>query len=601
MNDIATGEGSSGIPPAKPPPKHPRVQTVSLRVRLLAIATLAMALLISERTVSLVHLHYDNIEAARDRVMQMLDSSVQHYVATIENARAVMQTLIVTDAILNDTLVATTPVTGTPEGTEPPKEADPSLTPSLPVGCRGFERVTASIPAIDSLSIVARNGIIVCGTAPGSAGIDLSGRDYFRIALRGLPAVEPVQRSYVTDRPTLYAAQPITSPGREGIQGVLVARLNSDSLFPASGFAELGAGTQAIVVSPQGTVLQSYPDGLYGLGMDLSGTAPVARALSRTRGTVLAPGPDGVQRIYAYARLPGTNMHLLIGLDQTLVLGPVERATWSAGLTMLVASLIILLGLTFIGERLIVSPIQSLADRLVRFGRGEIDEPPVGNSLIIELQPLVAAFEHMARELTRREAALRYANRRLNSLASLDPLTGIPNRRSFDAALSLQWNSNERLAMLMVDIDRFKAFNDLYGHQEGDRCLRLVAQAMTSTVRGSDMVARLGGEEFAVLMPGATLHAATDVAERLRQAVEGLAAAHRDGVSDVVTVSVGAAACEPGGARSAAELVAAADDALYAAKHAGRNTVRPLHPPAALTAEVIEGTAGAPHRGAAEG
>ncbi|MCK0206770.1 diguanylate cyclase [Starkeya koreensis] len=558
-----------------------------------------MALLISERTISLVHLHYDNIEAARDRVMQMLETSVQHYVATIENAQSVMQTLVIADSIVNDVLV-TADARATENGSDP-READPSLTPALPGGCRGFGRVTESIPAIDSLAIVARNGVIICGTTPGSAGLDLSSRDYFRIALRGLPSVEPVQRSFVTDRPTLYAALPITSPDDTGISGVLVARLGSDALFPASVFAELGTGTQAIVVSPQGTVVQSYPDGLYGLGLDLSSATPVARALSRTRGTVLAPGPDGVQRIYAYARLPGTNMHLLIGLDQTLVLGPVERATWSAGLTMLAASLIILLGLGLVGERLIVRPIQSLSERLVRFGRGETEEPPVGHSLIVELQPLVAAFEHMARELTRREAALRYANRRLNSLASLDPLTGIPNRRSFDAALSLQWNSNERLAMLMVDIDRFKAFNDLYGHQEGDRCLRLVAQALSSTVRGSDMVARLGGEEFAVLMPGATLRAAVDVAERLRQAVEGLAVTHRDGMAGVVTVSIGAATGEPGGARAAADLVAAADDALYAAKRAGRNTVRPLCPPAALIADAAERTAGAPRRSAAEG
>ncbi|QFR33914.1 GGDEF domain-containing protein [Ancylobacter sp. TS-1] len=528
-----------------------------------------MALIICERSVSLVQLHYDNIEAAKSRVMQMLDGSITHYEAAIDSAQAVMQTLIVSGAIRPP------PPLGLPADAQspPPSDPDPALTPELPGDCHAFPRVLESFSTIESLTIVATNGVVLCGTAPGSAGIDLSGRDYVRIALRGLETVEAVHRSYVTHRPTLYAARPITAPGYKGVTGVLIARLSSDELFPPSVFAELGAGTQAIVVSPEGVVVQSYPDDLYGLGLDISDAVPVARALSRSRGTVIAGGPDGVQRVYAFARLPGTNMHLLIGLDQTRVLGPVEWATWSAGLTMLSASLIILIGLSLIGERLIVAPVQSLADRLVRFGRGDSQEPASRRPLITELQPLVSAFENMTIELTRREAALRYANRRLNSLASLDPLTGIANRRSFDAALSLQWNSTDRLAMLMIDIDRFKSFNDVHGHQEGDRCLRLVAQTMTSAIRGSDLVARIGGEEFAVLMPGASLRAAADVAERVRQAVEALAIGHRDGVGGVVTISIGAAACEPAPSLMIADLVMAADGALYAAKRAGRNTV----------------------------
>ncbi len=207
---------------------------------------------------------------------------------------------------------------------------------------------------------------------------------------------------------------------------------------------------------------------------------------------------------------------------------------------------IILVTFWVTGERLIVAPVQSLADRLVRFGRGETAEAPTARTLITELQPLVTAFEAMAGELTRRESALRNANHRLNSLASLDPLTGIANRRSFDAALALQWNTVSQLAVLMIDIDKFKTFNDLYGHKEGDGCIRLVAQTMASTLRGTDLLARLGGEEFAVLMPSASLRAATEAAQRLRRAVETVAIPHRGGPAGVVTVSIGCAACRAG-------------------------------------------------------
>nr|WP_250152388.1 diguanylate cyclase [Ancylobacter radicis] len=180
----------------------------------------------------------------------------------------------------------------------------------------------------------------------------------------------------------------------------------------------------------------------------------------------------------------------------------------------------------------------------------------------------------MSSELTRRENALRNANRRLNSLASLDPLTGIANRRSFDTVFALQWSAGQPLAILLIDIDAFKSFNDRYGHRAGDGCIRAVAQLMAGTVRASDVVARIGGEEFAVLMPGASLTAAADVAERLREAVEGLAIAHADQPGGIATVSIGAAACTPTPDLAPGDLFVAADLALYASKNAGRNRVR---------------------------
>nr|WP_246339938.1 diguanylate cyclase [Ancylobacter tetraedralis] len=196
----------------------------------------------------------------------------------------------------------------------------------------------------------------------------------------------------------------------------------------------------------------------------------------------------------------------------------------------------------------------------------------------------------MANELSARETALRNANRHLNSLASLDALTGIPNRRSFDAVLPLQWNKAPQLALLMIDIDNFKLYNDHYGHKEGDRCIRSVAQALATTVRGSDVIARIGGEEFAVLMPDADIGTAADVADRLRRAVEALAIPHAN-AAGVVTVSVGAAACQPAPSLSPSELFVAADQALYAAKRAGRNGVRRADAPA------LHGVASSPEEG----
>lgn len=545
-----------------------RTRKVSLRLRLAAFAALAMTLVIAERTVSVFRLHADNLAAAELHVMELLDRSVGRYEATLSTVRAVLLTLV------SDRETVPADLLHPPDATAAARNTpDPSQTPDNAEACLPLDDVEKAFPAIESLSIIDTNGIVHCGTAPGAAGLDLSGRNYVQIALRGISNVEPVLRSYFTDRPTIYAAQPIADPNGGKIIGAMVARIGLNELFPQGTLAELGAGTEVILVSPVGTVMLAYPEGTLGQGLDLSNVAPVARALSHTRGTILAEGPDGVLRVYAYTRVTGTNMHLLVGVDQTVVMAPAERATWAAGLTMLIVGLIILVGLWVAGERLVVAPVQALADRLIRFGHGDI-EPPKSTVLITELQPLTNAFEAMALELTRRETALRSANRRLNSLASLDPLTGIANRRSFDAILALQWNSVPQLAMLILDIDNFKSFNDSYGHKEGDRCIRAIAQTLASTVRGTDMVARVGGEEFAVLMPNAEIGTAIDVAERLRRAVERLAIPHAKGATGSVTISVGCAACRPTLELSPSNLYVAADQALYAAKHAGRNAVR---------------------------
>jgi len=159
-------------------------------------------------------------------------------------------------------------------------------------------------------------------------------------------------------------------------------------------------------------------------------------------------------------------------------------------------------------------------------------------------------------------------------LASTDELTGLANRRAFMGQLDREIAGAAEfgwpLAVAMFDVDHFKLVNDRYGHAVGDRVLQLIAARAASVVRGGDLVGRLGGEEFGILMPGATPNEAAQVAERLRQAMETVAQV--DESLPAVTISVGIAARE--GQRTAAELLAAADVALYTAKDEGRNRVR---------------------------
>jgi diguanylate cyclase (GGDEF)-like protein len=165
----------------------------------------------------------------------------------------------------------------------------------------------------------------------------------------------------------------------------------------------------------------------------------------------------------------------------------------------------------------------------------------------------------------------------LEDLATKDSLTGLANRRSLDKKMHLEWKCAQRtgtpLAFILADIDHFKAYNDHYGHQQGDECLRAAAGAIAASIfRPSDMASRYGGEEFAMVMPNTDLAGAHAVAERIRQAVSDQELPHQKSTTaEHITLSLGVAAMIPSARTSTEMLIAAADAALYLAKSQGRN------------------------------
>lgn len=194
----------------------------------------------------------------------------------------------------------------------------------------------------------------------------------------------------------------------------------------------------------------------------------------------------------------------------------------------------------------------------------------------------VAGAIHLAatkRDLERANEHLARAIETLHRISTTDALTGVANRRNFDDALVLEWRRAARsrtpLSLIMIDIDAFKAYNDVYGHQAGDECLRRVAESLQSHLhRAGDIVTRYGGEEFAVLVAGVEGDHAGELGEVLRASVEKMMIEHRTSpTSDVVTISVGVATMVPDRGRDASVLLKAADEALYAAKDGGRNRV----------------------------
>ncbi len=169
---------------------------------------------------------------------------------------------------------------------------------------------------------------------------------------------------------------------------------------------------------------------------------------------------------------------------------------------------------------------------------------------------------------------------RLEEMSMVDSLTGLANRRQFDEALAREWKRCQRerqpLALIFADVDRFKAYNDYYGHQRGDECLRQLAAVLANGARRPlDLAARYGGEEFVVLLPDTGPLAARQIAEALVSEVQALKIPHPDSdCAPEVTISAGVVGMVPPGRSTSDELVRLADEALYQAKQAGRNRVR---------------------------
>lgn len=194
-------------------------------------------------------------------------------------------------------------------------------------------------------------------------------------------------------------------------------------------------------------------------------------------------------------------------------------------------------------------------------------------------QNLEQRVEERTQQLAQANSELSALNTKLQGLAETDGLLEIANRRHFSDRLLAEWRRARRerqlMSLLMIDVDYFKRYNDHYGHQAGDDCLRAVARAAVQSInRGGDLVARYGGEELVVLLPNTPLDGARHVAQQILAEIRKLDIAHAGSqVASHVTVSIGVATLLPDGERDPSELIAAADRALYAAKNNGRNRI----------------------------
>jgi diguanylate cyclase (GGDEF)-like protein len=381
----------------------------------------------------------------------------------------------------------------------------------------------------------------------------------------------------------MMAAYPVSAINPDQ-DAVVVAGINIDWLSKI--MTNLGGrpGISSLLVDSTGVVIAAPADQASMIGRPLD-NIPLMSAIAEKAMTSEAPqgelsfgAVDGTKRSLSFARIPGTESRLIVSIDEAKVTAAINREIRTAYLQLAFVCVFVLLGALVGAEKLIINPIELMTGMARRFGEGDWSARVAKSRLPAEFVPLARAFNAMAAQLSQRERELIATNDRLTVMASIDMLSGLANRRAFQSRLDFEWMKAQQydceLSLLMIDVDHFKLYNDTYGHPEGDTCLTRLGEALSAVAADTlGFACRYGGEEFSLLLPNTGAARALDIGEMVRAAVLDLGLPHATSCHQAVTVSIGVASTKPNALQRPIDLIEAADAALYAAKHRGRNTV----------------------------
>lgn len=527
-----------------------RLGGTSLRVRVLLLVLVATVPLVGERIYGLAVGRADLVHMAESQMLQMARQGALSQQALVSSARSAMETIALTPYITD---------------------------PSAP-GCNKFlTTLEAKVDSVNALSILSPDGRVLCSSNSKARDLDLSARRQIRAAIanKGF-SVGDIVTGHVRRRPTLgLALAKAANDGR--ITGIVAATLDLKYLGKLVAELAKDPSIEAFAIDGKDTVVVHYPDPDVWVGRK-AGVSAIAKAIRGSdSGAVSLTDASRTPRIYGYYRLPDTRSYFVVGLSAKLLFANVDREFKSASLTMAAMLLIILCGVWFGGERLIVRPIERLVRRAVRLGHGDYSKTDAMQDMAAEFRPLGRALAEIQQQLANRELRLREENSELDTLAQSDPMTGLANRRRLDSRLSSFVEqcaaAKTALAVFMIDVDHFKSYNDHYGHLAGDQCLKAIASTIRSWFRENDLVARYGGEEFMVVVPGLSPTAMRVLAGKICEAVRALQIPHCGSPFGAVTVSIGVVNAVPEIGKEVIDLLQKADAALYRAKDRGRNTV----------------------------
>jgi diguanylate cyclase (GGDEF)-like protein len=390
-----------------------------------------------------------------------------------------------------------------------------------------FDRA-ATAKDLGAILVFDKDGNIVIDSRSGEpVATNHAHRDFFQIHKERADVGLYISRPWISLRGKylISLSRRLSNPDGS-FAGVVAGTMRLSYFHDQFRKVNLAENDTLTLISAGGVVLMRSPFKIESIGIDIGNSFVWKKFPAAESGSYeTASAIDGIKRVYTFQRIGEYPLLVINGLS----LRTIYAGWWQEAL--LIGSLI--LALCAVNIVLIVS---------------------------------------LARELRRRTEA----EHELAVIATTDSLTGLYNRRRLDEVVASEWlrarRVNSPVAMLMIDVDCFKAYNDKYGHQAGDRALAAVAECIAmSANRPADLCARYGGEEFAVLLPGETVEGAFEIAERVRGNVLSLRASQHQDPEMVPTVSVGVASMVPDGGLTLCDLIKAADGALYEAKRNGRN------------------------------
>lgn len=453
---------------------------------------------------------------------------------------------------------------------------------------RQVRKIAAQVQGLyRTVGIILPNGDIFCNatTEPIKLKVNVKDRDYFQLAMSsGKFAVGGYQIGRFTGLPAINMAQPVLD-GSGKVIAIAYAALNLGVFDEQSelrnGFSSHGRERVLTISDHNGVVLAQFPPHHGRVGQKIRNSEVLQNLMQLRRGVFSALDIEGHERIFAFDSV-GVNpdgkpqIQVLVGTSISEIYGEANQTLHKTVMIVVIMSVLLLLLAWYGAEIFFARRFRILLDMTARVRAGDFSARSGFGEGREELNQLGVALDGMADELQNRDRQLQDALERLRSQAITDELTGLYNRRHLWNALEAELVRARRkkapMSVLLFDIDHFKLLNDRWGHEAGDLVLQNLAQVVRRVVRGTDVVARHGGEEFVVVMPEAGEEVALLRARQLRARVAEMQLAYQGQPLGPVTISVGVVVSADA-SQSGEIMVREADTAMYEAKTRGRDQV----------------------------